>query len=151
MYLNQAVLGEAGAVGADGFPLPSNCRALIIYGDEGQVLKRAVSGNKAQAAEAHVRSSGCKLTGPWVNGVAPIRPKKSWEEARVLVITLVVLVLLFAGCSAMMSGPKSKPAMPDKYGAQSVCEKATRQQLKWLFTDEGVARSQGSNGVALPG
>lgn len=47
-------------------------------------------------------------------------------------ITLVVLVLLFAGCSAMMSGPKSKPkpAIPDKYGAQSICEKATRQQLK---------------------
>ena len=24
-------------------------------------------------------------------------------------------------------------------------------QVWWLFTDEGVARSQGSNGVALPG
>lgn len=75
MYLNQAVLGEAGAVGADGFPLPSDCRALTIYGDAGQVLKRAVSANTAQAAGHTSARTDINLRAPGSTALRQFAPK----------------------------------------------------------------------------
>lgn len=151
---NIAVLGELGAPGSDGFGASPDTREIRVFGADGNVVYSKRTLDTSKTADSHISSAGYVRTGEWTDGTAPVKRRSYFSRSWPGLLGAAIVVVLFAGCQALVNSGDGRGDAPTEYDANYYCKEFVKDKLKSPSTAQfrgesasGGGASWSSNGI----